>query len=326
MMKKDVRKPETVKILPAAKMAAKIKRIFVREGYGLRIGWLLLLAMIVFRGVSYGVRIGLNTAFASLFSAWNVTSANIHRAPFWAQLVYSWHGSLITVAVGLLAVPVSLLMRRWCLKKGERIKAGFRKGLIPAGLGAGIGIVSAALFLIFDSMRLEWPVTEPDFTAGILLMLPVTLLTALSEELFTKAVVFDTAAARGKKTGACVLASLVFFFFNGGYAGTLVSGVNVLLMGAVCCMLYAQQGLWAAVLFRGMWSYVSVFILGFGANGATRTVYAIYSVSEAWLTGGHGGMIYGLWMTAVLLGIMAWMHRGAIAEFVRKVQKRTGGV
>ena len=78
--------------------------------------------------------------------------------------------------------------------------------------------------------------------------------------------------------------------------------------------LYEKYGLWAAALFRGAWSYVSVFIVGFGAVNAAGSVYALYGVSETWLTGGDGGMIYGVLMTAVLIGMAVWMERKALAK------------
>lgn len=287
---------------------------------GPRAGWILICAVVLYRLVGYGLRLGLNADFAHLFSAWRVSQANIHLAPHWAQLIWSWHGSIITVTVCAVSVCLSLVMRGWWMKK-RRIATGIRPGLAWGGLGAGIAVASSALFVLFDSMRFEWPITEPDFSVSIVMMLPVTLFTAFSEELFTKGVVFDLAADRMKRIWAYVISAGAFFLFNGGYAGTLVCSVNVLLMGVVCCMLYARRGLWAAVLFRGMWSYVAVFILGFGVSGTTQSVYAMYSVSEAWLTGGDGGMIYGVWMTVLLLGIGAWMHRRAIAEFIHKIRK-----
>jgi len=307
MMNKENR-PERAKRSPSK----GIMNVFVTPD-GVRAGWILLCAVAMYRLVNYGLRLGLNTYFAHLFSVWHVNGTNIHRAPRWAQLIWSWHGSIITVVVCAVCICLSLVMRGWWLKK-RRAAADFRQGLAWAGVGAGIAAAAAALFVLFDSMRLEWPLTEPVFSVNIVMMLPVTLFTAFAEELFAKGVVFDLAADRMKRLWAYVISAVVFFLFNGGYAGTVVSGINVLLMGIVCCMLYEKYGLWAAALFRGAWSYVSVFIVGFGAVNAAGSVYALYGVSETWLTGGDGGMIYGVLMTAVLIGMAVWMERKALAK------------
>ena len=329
MMKKDVKKPSAAKTPRVEKtkisLTQKIKNAFIRPQGGLRTGWLLLCALILCRGVSYGLRIGLNAAFARLFSAWRVNASNIHLAPRWAQTVYSWHASAITVAVCLATAAMSLLLRRWWLGR-RKIEAGIGPGLAAAAVGAGVAVVSAILFVIMDSVRPEWSLTAPVFSASVLVMLPVTLITAFSEELFTKCVVFDGIAGRWGRAWACAVSTILFFLFNGGYVGTVISAVNVLLMGVVCCLLYGRYGLWAASLFRGAWSYVSVFVAGFDATGAVRSVYALYGVSETWLTGGDGGLIYGLWMTFILAGMAAWMAREKLSAAGRIVKKRLSGV
>ncbi|MBE5772750.1 MAG: CPBP family intramembrane metalloprotease [Clostridiales bacterium] len=317
MMKRDTVKPEAAKATPGA----KIKRMFTRPDGRLRTGWLLLGTLILYRAASLLVRLLLNGAFARLFSAWNVNAGNVHRAPGWAQTVYAWHGSFVTVVVCLVTAFAALCLRKLWIGTAK-IRASFREGFVPALVGAGIAVVSAIIFVIADSMRMEWPLSKPHISWGLFVMLPVTLLTTACEELFTKCVVFDGIAARLKKSWAFMLSAFVFFLFNGGYAGTVTSGVNVLLMGFVCCALYDVRGLWAASLFRGMWSYASVFLAGFGTSGAAQSVYALYGVSENWLTGGDGGMIYGLWMTVILAGMLAWLKRGIFEKLKKRIVRK----
>lgn len=311
MMNKKDRQPGRANVPDKRAQENPKGNILFRNGR-LRAGWLLLCAVIACRGLSYLIRLGLNAAFASLFSAWRVNAGNIHFAPRWAQAIYSWHGSFITAVVCLAGIALSIALRRLWTGNKQPIRRNFREASMPAALGAGIALISALIFLLADSMRPEWPLSQPHISFGVLLMLPVTLLTALSEEMFSKYVVFDGVSGRSGRLWAYVSSILVFFLFNGGYSGTAASGINVLLMGVVGCMLYEERGLWASVLFRGLWSYVSVFIVGFGAAGAAQSVFRLYSVSEKWLTGGDGGMIYGLWMTAALLAVILMMRRGHI--------------
>ena len=84
----------------------------------------------------------------------------------------------------------------------------------------------------------------------------------------------------------------------------MISALNVLLMGWLCCLLYERRGLWSAVFFRWAWSTVNVFVLGFG--GQSASVYRLYGVSEVLMTGGDAGPAYGLWTTLLLTGVIVW--------------------
>lgn len=321
MKKKTILSGEKITEQKSAQKCPFMKRIFIDPQGNMRIVWMIACALFVYRGVSFAVRLGLGRTFAALFSAWRVNAGNIHRAPVWAQWIFSWHTSFITVAVCLILMPVSLFLRRWLAGRKDKIKAPVHPSLLPAVAGGGIALCLSVIFLLLDSMRLEWPLNRPAFSATVIFMLPVTLLTALSEELFTKCVVFDSIRIRKSPVAAVSVSALIFFFLNGGYAGNVFSGINVLLMGIVCCILYVDRGLWASVMFRGVWSYISVFVLGVSASGP---VYAMYRVSDAWFTGGDGGMICGFGMTVVLVGFMVWMRRKSVAEWlaytVRKIK------
>ena len=300
-------------------LRGRLGKVFMRPNGSLRPGWFVIGALIIVRILGLGVRLGLNSGFYALFSAWRVNASNIHLAPRWAQLIYSWHGSFVTLAVCAVLTAVSLFMRRRRLGSAAHLRTDFRNGLVPGIFSGLFTLCSGAVFLIMDSMRPEWPITQPYFDLNLLFMLPVTVFTALSEELFTKGVVFDGVRQVWKRPAAIAATAAVFFVLNGGYAGSILCGINVLLMGIVCCMLYERRGLWAAVLFRGIWSYCSVFVAGFGQK--SMSVYSLYSVSEAWLTGGDSGMICGLWMTFWLASIAVWMERRKVPVLWSMISK-----
>lgn len=309
-MMKNTNKP-----IPEKKRGFKsLKALWMRPEGGLRLYAWLIGAIIICRGVSYGLRLGLNRAFGALFAAWQVNGENILKAPVWARMIYSFHGILITVAACGAMAATAMLLRKKRLGKAPLDPGALRRGIVPGLWGAVLALGSAALFVIMDSMRLEWPLSAPKFSVSLLVMLPVTILTAWAEEYFTKRLVFDGVQRQMGKRWACGFSALIFFLFNGGLEGNGISGLNVLLMGLVTCAWYDRRGLWAAVLFRGLWSYCALFIAGFGATSAAQSVYSLYRVSETAFTGGDGGMIYGWWMTVVMVFGLIGMHRRNVID------------
>lgn len=286
----------------------------------LRGGWLLALAAPAWAAVSLGARLGLTAGFGALFSAWGIDANNARLAPAWARLVYGWHGSAITAAQALAVIALALGLRRLFRVEspaGDRVLSGARAALV-AVLAA---LLPAALYLLADSLRLEWPLSRPRVSAGLPALLCISLLSALAEELFTKRLLFDALRPRWGAAWTSVAVTLVFFVAAGGYAGSAVSAVNVLLMGALCCCLYARTGsLWAVTGLRWGWSAANLFLLGFGGGGSA--LYRLYAVSETALTGGDAGLIYGLGATLELLAGLAWLLRAKIAALARGLRGR----
>lgn len=244
--------------------------------------------------MTVAVRLGFHALLRGLFQAWNLTPQTVARAPGWARTLYVWQGSLVTLCVDIAATAYVLLLCRVRLPR-----PALQSGVVHWGVGTALAILSAGLFLVTDSLRPEWPLSRPHLSFGLLPLWGLTLLTVLAEELFTKGVVYDTVARRWGTPQAVCAATLLFFLTNGGYSGTWISGVNVVLMGVLCAVLHARCGLWAPVGFRWGWSFATVFLLGQG--GGSHAVYRLYGVSENLLTGGDGGLVYGLWMAAALI-------------------------
>lgn len=248
--------------------------------------------------LSVAARLGLRALLRALFAAWNLRPETVSRAPGWARVLYGWQGSVVTLAVDVAAVIYLCLVGRVRPPRPEA-----RKWLKWWSVGTGVAVLSAALFLLTDSLRLQWPLSRPRLSFVLLPLWALTLLTALAEEMFTKGVIFD--GVRGRRGLAA--STLAFFLLNGGYSGTWISALNVALMGLLCALLYERLGLWAPVAFRWGWGFSTVFLLGQG--GGDHAVYKLYGLSESLLTGGDAGLVYGLWLTCILIALLAIMMR-----------------
>lgn len=253
---------------------------------------LLLLALIVWAVAALAVPVGLGLAFAALFKAWNVSAETAARAPGWAQMLYVWHGSLITLISGGLLILACVLGFKVRLSKPSR------SIIKPLGFGALSAIGMTFLFLLTDSLRLYWPLSSPHLNPGLLPLGLLTLISALAEELFTKGVVWQSIRDKWGKLWATIVGTLLFFIIGGGLTGTVISGVNVLLLGLTCCILYERDDLWAPVALRWGWGGATMFLLGQG--GGAYAVYRAYGVSETLFTGGDAGFAYGLMWTVIL--------------------------
>ena len=261
------------------------------------IAWLRLLAKITVCAVlSVALRLGLGFALQRLFAAWNLSMDTLPRAPGWARVFYLWHGSLISLVVSAFIVALILGPLRVPLPRPHVKETG-----LWWLAGTGVALILALAFLLSDSLRLDRPITAPKLTFGLLALWLLSLLTAMSEDLFLRSLLQDGIPS----PWGILAASIAFFLMNGGYSGTVISGVNVALLGAVCGLIYARRGLWADVAFRWGWGFASVFLLGQG--GGAHSVYRLYGVSEALLTGGDVGFVYGLGLTVALLALGATM-------------------
>ncbi len=242
------------------------------------------------------VPLALGAAFQAMFNAWNVNVDTVTRAPIWAQWVYTWHGSFITL------ISDGLLIALCVIAFHAQIERPNKRDGLSALVGFGIAILLAVLFTLLDSLRPEHP---PHFSLGLIPLCGLMLISVLAEELLTKRVLYDTVSAKWGKLPATIAATLAFFLIGGGLGGTIISGVNVALLGLLCCLLYDREGLWTPVLFRWGWGFATVFLLGQG--GGDHSVWRFYGVSETLLTGGDSGFACGLMWTAILMALNMWM-------------------
>lgn len=273
-----------------------------------RTGWLLILAIGCHLLTNLVLRAGLTAGFATLFRTWGIDAANAHRAPAWARILYTWHGSAVTAVTALALIVLALLLRRR-FPLAEKANPAVRSGLFPAVVGILAAVLSGALFLLTDSFRLDWPLAEPRITAGLPALLMIHLLSILAAELLGRGVIYALFRQRWGTRWATLASSLLFTLATGLGSGP-IGMLNAMLLGALCCRLFDRRGLWAGVGLRLGWSAANLFLLGFG--GGESAVYRLYAVSEIPLTGGDAGLSCGLWVTCLLCLALAWHFRDCV--------------
>lgn len=292
-------------------MRKGIHAVFVDAEGCLRASWKLMLGIAVYLAAFYGVLYGLAACFGKLFNALGLTNDNLFRAPLWAQRMVAWHTDFsYAMAYGASAAAGLLMTRR--RRNSEAVKGALWQGL---ALGAGLAAMITIAALACDSMRMEWPLDEPLLRVSQLTAAMVLILGKLSAEVLTKRLLFDRVRRRAPAYAAVCVVTLLLMRAWTDLAGATVA----VLLGIVGCALYERGGILASVSFQiglSLW-----FGLIFGWPGMTLTaepVYALYSVSDDWLTGGNAGVLHG-WGIAVLLAVIAAAQlRGELAGLKRK--------
>ena len=273
------------------------------QGFFRRAGGRLTLALAGYGLIAGGVPLALGAAFRALFQMWNLNPDTVSRAPAWARALYTWHGSLITLMASLLTLCLCAALRR------ERPARPRLHSLLVSQLGGmSVALGLAALFLMADSLRPDWPLSRPHITGALVALWLLTGIGVAAEEWYNRHVIYEIIRERWGVLPAVTGSVIVYFLFTGGLAGNVVSGVNVALMGLACVLMYRRCGLWVPVGFRWGWSFSSLFLLGQGGGG--HAVYRLYGVSEGLLTGGDAGFVYGLGLTAALAGLVLWLVFG----------------
>ena len=279
--------------------------LFLRDGR-LRTGWVLAISLAVLAAVTVGLRAGLNALLDGLFRAWNLRPDNVARSPGWARLLYTWREGLVAMIVsGALLVLCAPLRSLWGLEPGDALSQ--RRAGRWALAGLGMALLMALVSLLPDSSRLSWPLGSPQFSAALPVLCLISLAGVLAEEAFARRVLLEGVKGRWGSHWAVAVSCAVFLGMRAVWTGGWVYAVNALLTGLACCLLHARYGLWAAVGFRWTLEAACAYLLGFG--GGNAAVYRLYGVSERLLTGGDGGPLYGLWLTAALVAMLLWHIR-----------------
>ena len=300
---------------PAEKKAPVLKRIFAADDGLLRAPWLLLIGCAAYLLWNRGISWGLGSAFSALFDLWGVNAANLHLAPAWARVVVNHYGSAVSLVSSAGVIAIAVLLCRFGLREKPGIRFSGRDLGIGSAVGAVVVAASVGLFLLVDSMRVD---PQNVFGADAVTFLPVCIAAACAEELFCrafviKAIVRGRCEKRAACLTACIVSALILTIISGALSLGVVGAINLLLIGFVCAALHLAGHAWASVGFRFAWSLFSTAVFCFpGGNAVSAPVMSLYHVSDAWLTGGNGGLICGMWMTFVILaaaGILLFSAR-----------------
>ena len=274
--------------------------VFMNDG-GLRSGWKMARDAALYLGVFYGVLFGLAGGFGALFNAWGLTTDNLYRAPVWAQRVVAWHSDFAYAAAYVLSGIAGFLMTQRC------VRSRARSLWIGVGAGALIAALLTAVALCLDCMRLEWPLSEPSLSVAQMASAAVLVVGKLSGEILTKRILFERA---GRRTVGYALVCAATFLMMRAWTDAAMA-LNTVLAAVVGCALYERGGLAASAGFPcAMYLWFGLIFAWPGMSISASPLYALYHVSDAWLTGGNMGAMSG-WGCAILLmiGAILLLHR-----------------
>ena len=289
----------------------KLRAVLMNDD-GLRAGWKMARDVAAYLAVFYGVIFGLAALFSALFGAWGLTTDNLRRAPAWAQQVVVWHTDFSYAAAYALSGLVGVLLTR------RRVRSRSRGAWSGAGLGLLIAALLTAIALCFDCTRMERPLSEPNLSAVQLVSAAVLILGKLSGEILTKRILFDRSRRRAV---GYALVCVATFLLMGAWTGVAVA-VNAVLMAIVGCALYERGGLAASTGFQcAMYLWFGMIFGWPGMTVSVSPVYALYHISDAWLTGGASGALNGWGMAVVLTAAAAVLLRGEIRNVLRRMRK-----
>lgn len=283
----------------------------------MRLGWRLTAGILAYALAFYGVLWGLAAVFGKLFVVWNLTNANLAYAPVWAQQIVLLHTDFTYALVYIASFfAASVMARRW-----SRARKGETK-MISLGLliGLGLGALLTAVAFAFDSMRLESPLSEPSLSGYHLSALIVLLLGSLSGEALTKRLAFDPVRERLGRFWGYIAAAILSVLLSGSWTSPL-GLLNALLMSIVGCALYERGGILASAALGVGWSAWTTWLFAW-PNAGSASIYRMYTVSEAWLTGGNAGANCGLGAAIGWIIIAAVLLRGEWSGICRKIKER----
>ena len=310
----------------------KIPRPEDRSG-ALYLAGRLLAGVLLWYGVRSASLIGLRSLLGALFTAWGVDQASWMRAPGWAQLLYRLHGDLCyTAAYGLSAAAVCLYTR----KSARRCAPAPGSVLRGAGLGAGLGLLAAAIVLASDCMRLERPLSSPTlslrlFTEAIALLAACVSLGALGKRLILEGCrerLGGTAAGLVCSAALALIASVELQMFSRTSAGLIGSRTLTLWTLPVFFLIeisglrvYRKGGTAAAAAVLAGWMLVTTLLFAWPQQSASP-LYAMYTVSDSWFAGGSAGAADGvlallLWLTAAV-----FLWRSGLCARLSRLRRR----
>ncbi len=269
--------------------------LFDRTG-ALRRGVKLTAALLAVLAAAWAVPLGLTALFQALFSAWGVTSETVTRAPGWARWLFGGflyvNGFVQGAAISLAAVWIGRAL-------GERVRLG--KGLWQGvAAGALAAAVLIAFFRVTDVMRFGHALSSPQISVLTPMLMLYVLLQALGAVLAVGLI--GQVLSGWHRVLAYLGCAACYAVLFGRW--TFVGFLNSALFGLLLWWMREKKGGVAPAFgFLAAFSFLVVGVFGMPPwqQGAP---YETYEVSKSWLTGGGMGPWAGLFMTAILLGLI----------------------
>lgn len=293
------------------RMKKRLRAVLLNDS-GLRSGWKMARDAAAYLAVFYGAIFGLAALFGALFGAWGLTTDNLYRAPVWAQRVVVWHTDFSYAAAYVLSGLAAVLLTR------RHMRGDLGSLWMGVGLGVLIASLLTAIALGFDCMRMERPLSELNLSAAQIASAAVLILGKLSGEILTKRILFD--GAKRRIIGYALVCAATFLLM-GAWTGA-AAAVNAVLAAIVGCALYERGGLAASTGFQcAMYLWFGLIFGWPGMTVSVSPVYALYHVSDAWLTGGANGALNGWGMAVMLTAAAAVLLRREIRNAFRRMRK-----
>ena len=292
---------------------SRAKSVFVGR-HGLRPGWRAAAALTACLGWNILARAFFTWLFALLFDAWGVNSLNLGIAPAWVRAAVNGYPYAVSLLVNLPAALVfSLLFRSMPGARPTSVCAAF------GALGVGAVIAPGVIFLLADSMRLVRPV--PEFHWPIAASLPICIIAAWAEHALSRGYVQGVMRRSHGKLMSYAASATAFLILTGAWNLGWLGFVNMLLMSVLLSAVTERFGHCSAIALRAGWSWAANSLLGF--SGGEIALFSLYPVSEILITGGSGGLVNGLFTTA-LLSVGIWlMLQNELRAAIQKLRKKS---
>ncbi len=285
----------------------------------MRLGWRLMIGILAYVLAFYGVLWGCSAIFGALFEAWNLTNENLIYAPRWARQIVLEHTDVTYMLAYCASMDAVIFLTQGYT---ERTKSSFKETGRAALLGLGLGAILTIIAFALDSMRLEKPLCEPVLQGHIFRTLGVLVLGSSSGEVLTKRLVFYHVNARFGRMWSYAAVGILSMLLSGMWSHPL-GIVNALLMAIAGCAVYERGGLFASAALSAGWSAWTTWLFAWPGTGPS--VYRMYAVSDAWLTGGSAGANGGLGATVgwIIIAMLLFREDFARGTVKRKHEKNT---
>ena len=280
-------------------LCAKIGHVFKNENGVLRPMWRTIFGAIAYFAAFYGVLYGLAAIFGALFDAWGLTNDNLALAPNWARRIVYSHTDFCYAAAYLVSTGAGL----WIARRNEKARRSLKAIWIAMGIGLAMSAGLTLIAFAMDSVRLERPLGEPHFSVQALIAFFLIAVGKFSHEVLCRRLSAVTAILIGE--------------------WTVCGAISGILVGMVACALYERGGLIASAAMQTVWTAWCALVFGFpGMNVNANPVYAVYHVSDAWLTGGNGSVLGGAWCALVAAIACIILYRASIQNGIARLKAR----